>query len=334
MNRIWFERPLPPKFLNLLAGVAIAVGPASATPEQPLSELLSAHAAVVGSRIQFNGSLLDRCPELRVIVRTGIGVDNISIPDATARTIAVCNVPDGPTISTAEHTLALILATVKHLKQCDRELRRGGRMDFFSDYDGLELNGRCLGLVGMGRIGSQVAKMAQALGMQIAVFDPYLSAEQAAEAGVELAPSLEAMLQMADVVSVHAPFTPATYHLINAERIAQMKPGSYLINTARGGLVDEAALLEALKRGHVRGAGLDVFDPEPPHADNPLLHRDDVVATGHVAGGTQASKDRLWEGAIVQALQVLQGQRPEHLVNQEVWPLMMARRSPGAPLRT
>ena len=322
MHRIWFERAVPPKFLPLLGGDVTVLGPASATPEAPLSALAGAQAAIVGSRIRFDGALLDQFPGLRAIVRTGIGYDNISVPDATARRVAVCNVPSGPTISTAEHAVALLLATVKHLKHSDRELRRGGKTDFFSEYDGLEVYGRRLGLIGMGRIGSRVARVAQALEMVVVVYDPFISAEQAAAAGVELAPTLGALLQTADVVTLHAPYTPETHHLINAERLAQMKPGAYLVNAARGGLVDEAALLAALERGHLRGAGLDVFDPEPPRPHHPLLQRDDVIGTGHVAGGTQASKDRLLEGAIVQALNVLRGERPPFLVNPEVWPLI------------
>jgi D-3-phosphoglycerate dehydrogenase len=320
---IWFERALPDKFLPLLAGVAAPAGPAALTPDRPLSALAGAHAAVVGARLRFDAALFDQFPSLRVVARTGIGLDNISLPDATAHGVAVCNVPDGPTISAAEHALALILAAVKHLKQADRDLRRGGPTDLFFVYDGLELYGRRLGLVGMGRIGRRVARAALALEMAVLVYDPYLTPEQAAAAGVELAPSLEALLAAADVVSLHAPYSAETHHLINAETLARMKPGAYLINTARGGLVDEAALLSALERGHLRGAALDVFDPEPPRPDHPLLQRDDVLGTGHVAGGTAAGKDRLLEGAIRQVVQALRGERPPHLANPAVWPITL-----------
>jgi D-3-phosphoglycerate dehydrogenase len=325
MDQIWFERPLPAKFLHLLDGQAIAVGPASATPDRPLSALADAQVAIVGSKIRFDGALLDQFPTLRAVVRTGIGYDNVVVPDATARGVAVCNVPSGPTISTAEHAMALLLAAVKHLKQGDRELRRGGIADAFMAFDGIELYGRRLGLIGMGRIGSRMARMAQAMDMVVAAFDPYLSAEQAAAAGVELAPTLEALLATSDVVSVHAPYTAETHHLMNAERFGQMKPGAYLINAARGGLVDEVALLAALESGRLRGAGLDVFDPEPPRTDHPLLLRDDVIASGHVAGATQASKDRLIEGAILQALNIVRRERPPFLVNPEMWPPAHAR---------
>ena len=320
MDQIWFERPCPPKFLPLLEGLATVAGPAAATPDRPLSALAGAQVAIVGSRFRFDGALFDQFPSLRAVIRNGIGYDNVSLPDATARGVAVCNVPDGPTISTAEHAVALLLAAVKHLKQGDRELRRGGVADFFMEFDGLELYDRRLGLIGMGRIGSRVARFAQALDMRVSVFDPYLSPERAKAAGVELVPTLEALLAEADVVSIHAPATPETYHLFNAERFAQMKRGAYLINAARGALVDEAALLSALESGQLAGAGLDVFESEPPRPDHPLLQRDDLIASGHVAGATAASKDRLLEGALQQAVAILRGERPRFLVNADMWP--------------
>lgn len=325
MHRIWFERAVPDKFLPLLEGQALPVGPASATPADPLSALRGAQAAIIGAKFRFDAAMFDQFPELRAVVRTGIGYDNIAVPDATARGVAVINVPDGPTISTAEHAVALLLAAVKHLKASDRDLRRGGNPDAYQNFDGLELYQRRLGLVGLGRIGRRVARVAQALDMIVLAYDPFITPEQAEALGVELAPTLDALLAAADVISLHAPLTAETRHLINARTLAQMKPGAYLINAARGGLVDEAALLAALESGHLRGAGLDVFDPEPPRPDHPLLLRDDVIGTGHVAGATPAGKDRLLEGALRQALQVLRGERPPHLVNPAVWPALEAQ---------
>lgn len=318
--RIWFERALSPAHARLLEGIAVVLGPASATPETPLIALPGAQAIIASARIRYNGAFMDQVPTLRVISRTGIGIDNISVPDATTRGIAVCNTPDGPTISTAEHAITLMLTVAKQVKRIERALQRGGQTDYFSIYQGLEVYGLRLGLIGIGRIGGRVAKIALALGMSVVAHDPFVSPERAAELGVELSPTLEEVLSTTDIVSLHVPLTAETYRLINAERLALMKPGAILINAARGGLVDEVALLDALNRGHLQGAGLDVFDPEPPSPDHPLLHRDDVVATPHIAGGTGASKDRVWRMAIAQALQVLRGERPPHLVNPEVWP--------------
>lgn len=319
--RIWFERQLPPQYAHLLENVAVAVGAANITPEAPMSGLAGAEAVIASARIRYDGAFLDQYPGVRVISRTGAGLNNVSLPEATARRVAVCYAPDAPTLSTAEHAISLMLAAAKHLKRCAHDLRQGGKRDFFNEYQGVEVNGRCLGLIGLGRIGARVAQMALALGMTVIGYDPWAPAKRGADLGIQLVPTVEAVLQGADFVSLHVPLTAETANMINAERIGLMKPGAYLINTARGGLVDEAALLAALESGHLHGAGLDVFAEEPPNPASPLLSRDDVIATPHIAGATLASKARLWQAAINQALQVLRGERPPNLANPEVWPL-------------
>jgi D-3-phosphoglycerate dehydrogenase len=318
MYKIWFERTLPAKYLPLLED-AVIVGAASDTPETPFAAVAEAQAIIAGGRLTYDGALMDQAPQLRVISRTGIGVNNVAIAEATPRGIAVCYTPDGPTISTAEHAVGLIFHVAKQVKWAEQALQRGGKVDFFNEYQGLELFGRTLGLVGLGRIGGHVARLASAIGMKVIAFDPYISAERAGQLGVELLSTIEAVLRAADIVSLHLPLTTETQQLMNIERFAQMKPGAIFINAARGGLVDEAALLAALDSGHISGAGLDVFDKEPPPPDHPLLGRPDVVATPHIAGATEASKDRMWREAIAQALQLLRGQRPPNLVNPEVW---------------
>jgi D-3-phosphoglycerate dehydrogenase / 2-oxoglutarate reductase len=212
-----------------------------------------------------------------------------------------------------------MMSVTKHLKRSEKSIRDGQKHDYFTEFQGIELEGLTLGLVGLGRIGGRVARFANALGMKVLVYDPFIQPDRAASLDVTLVPALDALLSAADVVSLHAPLTPETQHLINEASLAKMKSGAYLINAARGGLVDEAALLKALESGHLHGAGLDVFDPEPPKQDNPLLHRDDVITTPHIAGATPASKDRLWRTAIEQVLQVLREERPLHLCNPEIW---------------
>jgi len=317
--KIWFERALPREYAGLLEGVGEAVGPASATPEEPLSALPGSHAIIASARIRYDGRLMDQAPTLRVISRTGIGIDNIDVQAATARGIAVCNAPDAPTISTVEHAITLILALAKQIRPFQRMLEQGGKHDYFNLYTGLEVNGACLGLVGFGRIGTRVARIALELGMQVSVYDPFVSKETIAIQGVSPVTSLLSLLRSADIVSLHLPLIPETRHLIDAAALAEMKPGALLVNTSRGGLVDETALLAALQQKHLGGAGLDVFDSEPPPCEHPLLHRDDVIATPHIAGATLASKKRLWEQAIAQAFQVLRGERPPNLVNPKVW---------------
>lgn len=321
LRKVWFERPLPPEHANLLDGRAVPIGAADPAGGDPLATLPAAEAIVAASRVRYDASLFATTPMLRAVCRTGIGYDNINVADATKFGIAVCNVPDGPTISTAEHAVCLMLAVAKNLNRSSRVLRDGVRGDYFTMFTGVELDKMTLGLVGLGRIGSRVARAARGLGMTVLAYDPYLNRELAREVGAEAAESLDDLLARADVVSLHVPLTPATRHLINADRLARMKDGAILINTARGGLIDEEALLAALESGHLRGVGIDVFDTEPPPADHPLLLRDDVIATPHVAAATMAAKVRLWEGAIRQALSVLEGQRPMHLINPDVWPV-------------
>jgi D-3-phosphoglycerate dehydrogenase len=301
--KIWFERAIPSRYAPMLDGVATAA-----------SDPSEADGIVAGSRVAYNADFFQKAPALRVVSRTGIGYDNIRVLDATAHRIAICNAPDGPTISTAEHTIALIFAVTKKLKQCARDLTSPEKQDFFNNFEGVELAGKTLGLVGYGRIGRRVASIAKAVGMRVIVYDPFIQGDQ-----VERSASLDELLAIADVVSIHAPLTDETRHLINAGKLKSMKRGSILINCARGGIVDETALLESLESGHLLGAGLDVFEKEPPSPDHPLLSRVDVVATPHIASATDSGKDRLWTTAIAQVLQVLRGERPPHLINPEVW---------------
>jgi D-3-phosphoglycerate dehydrogenase len=321
LRKIWFERSLPPEHAALLNDRAAPIGAADPAGGDRMTSLPAAEAIIAASLVRYDASLFARTPLLRAVCRTGIGYDNINVADATKFGIAVCNVPDGPSVSTAEHAVCLMLAVAKHLHRSSRVLRDGVRGDYFTMFTGIELDGLTLGLVGLGRIGSRVARAARGLGMNVMTYDPYLNRELAHEVGADATASLDDLLAKSDVVSLHVPLTTETRHLLNADRLARMKPGALLINTARGGLIDEAALLAALESGHVRGAGIDVFDTEPPPADHPLLSRPDVIATPHIAAATTAAKVRLWEGAIQQALAVLEGRRPDHLINPEVWPM-------------
>lgn len=319
MYKMWFERTLPVQYLLMIEAIAVSIGAGSDTPETPFVKVGEAEAIIAGARLTYNAAVMDQAPQLRVIVRTGIGYNNVDLAAATARGIAVCNTPDAPTIATAEHAIALLFAVARQLKWIDKAMQAGGKADFFNQYNGLELYGATLGLIGLGRIGSHVAKIAQGIGMKVLAYDPFIKPEQAAKLGVTLQSSLEAVLAVSDVVSLHLPLMAETQKLIDRERLAQMKPGAILINVARGGLVDEIALSEALANRHLAGVGLDVFHSEPPPPTHPLLGRDDVITTPHIAGATTAGKDRLWRQALYQGLQVLQGERPPNLVNSEVW---------------
>ena len=310
---VWFERPVPEEFASEIGPGIEVLGPGRASDK---FRGIESAAGVIASVLRYDGFVMDRAARAVAIVRTGIGYDRVDVDAATVRGIAVCNTPNAPTVSTAEHAIALLLAVTKGVYASSDRLRRGDD-DLYSRHDAIELEGKTLGLVGFGRIARRVGAVARSLGMQVVAFDPFLAHETDAMTRIE---SLDELLTSADVVSVHVPLTGETRGLFDERRFAAMKPGSYFINTSRGGVVDQEALVAALATGHLRGAGLDVTDPEPLPADHPLLHRSDVLVTPHVASATSEGKRRIFRSALAEVLAVLDGKQPEHLINPEVWP--------------
>lgn len=312
---VWFEREILPDLRSDVAEKAVILGPVSATPQAPYADLPDA-LGIVASQHEYTGELMDRAPGLRVIARTGIGYDKVDVAAATERGIAVCNTPDAPTVSTAEHAITLMMMVAKNVTQSAADLRGGGA-DFYARHVGIELDGLTLGLVGYGRIAQRVAAMARGLGMLVAAYDPYVDgAEFAATQRID---TLESIAALSDVLSLHVPLTASNAGMVDGTLLAVMKPGAILVNTARGGLVDLTALRRSLESGHLFGAGLDVTDPEPLPPDHPLLQRNDVVVTPHVAAGTAGAKRRIFNTAFDQVIQALSGTRPRHLVNPGVW---------------
>jgi D-3-phosphoglycerate dehydrogenase len=322
---VWFERPVLPELAATAAATCVILGPA--TDDDPYAGVDTAVAAIAGAAT-YDDAFMERAPDLRVIARTGIGYDAVDVAAATQRGIAVCNTPDGPTISTAEHAVTLMLLVAKNVRTAESALRTGRSRGYYSQHEGIELDGKVLGLVGFGRIARHVARIAGGLGMHIMIFDPFLTAS-AVPAGVDRAQTLEVLLRSADVVSVHVPLTETSRGMFGAARFESMKPGAVFINTARGGLVDQDALLSALDTGRLFGAGLDVTSPEPLPVGHPLLSRPDVVVTPHVASATADGKARIFRVAFEQAMAVVEGRRPEHLVNPEVWDRVASAASAG-----
>ncbi|HMJ26394.1 MAG TPA: phosphoglycerate dehydrogenase [Pyrinomonadaceae bacterium] len=253
-----------------------------------LDALADADGLVVRSETKVTAEVMDAARKLRVIGRAGVGVDNIEVPAATARGIVVMNAPDGNTITTAEHTLALLIALARNIPQANASIRAGKweRKRFI----GAELQGKTLGIVGFGRIGRAVATRARGFGMIIVAHDPFTAPDQARDLEVESA-SLDEVFSRADFLTVHTPLTSETRGLIGAQAFAKMRPGVRVINCARGGLVDEAALFEAIKSGVVAGAALDVFEQEPPPHDHPLLGLDEVITTPHLGASTTEAQE-------------------------------------------
>ncbi len=278
--------------LQLLAATPdIEVASFAGKPREELERALAgADALIVRSETRVTADLLTRAPRLRVIARAGTGVDNIDVPAATRRGIAVMNAPGANTVSAAEHAMGLLLGLVRHIPWAAEAMRRGewDRKRF----EGTELRGKTIGVVGLGRIGGHVGQLARAFGMQVVGHDPYLAPERAAELQVKLLP-LDQLLRQADVVTLHVAYTEQTHHLINAERLRLMKPGAVLINTARGELVDEDALAAAVREKRIRGAAIDVFAVEPLPADSPLRQLDRVILTPHLAASTAEAQERV-----------------------------------------
>ena len=257
-------------------------------PAELQAALKDCEGLIVRSETKVTADLLDAANSLRVIGRAGVGVDNIDVSAATIRGVVVMNAPDGNTITTAEHTIAMLIALARSIPQASSSLK-SGRWDR-KKFVGVELQGKTLGIVGLGRIGRVVASRARAMGMMIVAFDPFIAPEQARDLEIELA-TLDEVYARADFLTVHTPLTPETRGLIDREAISKMKKGARIINCARGGLVDEDALYEALTSGDIAGAALDVFVQEPPAADHKLLQLDQVIVTPHLGASTKEAQE-------------------------------------------
>jgi D-3-phosphoglycerate dehydrogenase len=277
------------------AGVDILKAAAGVTvderPKIPVDELAAViadyDALIVRSKTRVTAALLDRASKLRVIGRAGTGVDNIDVSSATRRGIVVMNAASGNTVTTAEHSFAMLMALARQIPQAAASMKAG--LWEKNRFLGVELMGKTLGIIGLGRIGAAIAERARGFGMNVLAYDPYFTQEAASKLGVEVAP-LDALLSRADFITLHTPLTDETRGLIDATAIRKMKSGVRIINCARGGLVDEAALADAIRQGKVAGAALDVFETEPPSPANPLLGLDQVITTPHLGASTEEAQ--------------------------------------------
>lgn len=271
-------------------------------PREELLERIGEYdALIVRSGTKVDKEVLDRAGRLKMIGRAGIGVDNIAVDVATSKGIMVANVPESNIISAAEHTMAVLMALARNIPEADRSLGCGEWNR--SKYQGVELYGKTLGVLGLGRIGALVAERAAAFGMNLIGYDPFISPKKAGNLGVELRPSLEDVLAESDFITLHVPKNKDTYHMINADRIAIMKKGVRIINVSRGGVLDEDALAKAIEEGHVAGAAIDVFEKEPPE-NSPLCRMPEVVVTPHLGASTREAQ---YKAGVAIADQVIAG---------------------------
>jgi D-3-phosphoglycerate dehydrogenase len=251
---------------------------------------------------------------LKVIGRAGIGVDNVDIETAGKLGIPVVNAPTGSTISVAELTITHMLSLSRNITKADSTMKKGEWAK--KKLKGSELNGKTLGLIGTGNIGKLAGKIAQCFGMKIIGFDPFISKEDMKKDGIEKKDDLEDLMSSSDFISLHLPHIPQTHHIVNKNMISKMKPSAYIINCSRGGTVDEEALYNALKEGVIAGAGIDVFEKEPPE-NSPLLSLDNVVLTPHLGANTNEGQVRAGTVCAEQIIMVLDGKNPDYCVNKK-----------------
>ena len=272
-----------------------------------------------------DAALLARLPNLLAVSSTGAGFDTVDAPACTAAGVIVLNQAGSNAPAVAEHTLGMMLDLAKRITESDRRLRRD-RGFARESLMGREIGGKTLGIVGIGHVGRRVAALARAFGMDVLAHDPLVEDAEVVRRGGEPLP-LEALLARSDYVSVHCPRDPSTLRMFGAARFAAMKRGAVFLTTARGGIHDEGALLDALRSGHLGGAGLDVWEVEPPPLDHPLLQLENVIATFHTAGVTAESRRAMAEYAAEGVIHAIRGERPARLVNPEVWPTFLRRRA-------
>jgi len=316
-----------PAAVALLEKSAEVIRPRDYSREAYLEALKDADG-MIARKISVRAEDMDHAPRLKVIARHGVGVDSVDLEEATRRGIVVTNTPGQNRESVAELALAFMLALARRIPQAQAAMNAlpRGEIGQFSallkryNLTGIDLEGKSLGIIGTGRIGSTVArKCIAAFDMKAKGYDPYVSGAVMNSFGVEKVERLDDLLPSVDLLTVHCPLTSETKGMVGRRELALMKKGAYVINTARGGIVDEQDLYEALCSGHIAGAALDVWKVEPPDPASPLLHHPNLLATPHYGGTTEESLYRVGITAVEEALTVLQGKRPRYPVNPEVW---------------
>lgn len=288
MKKILVTDPINEKGIKELEKIADVTVKTDMSQEELIDEIGKYNALVVRSGTKVTREVIEAGKNLEIIARAGVGVDNIDVGAATEKGIMVVNAPESTSITVAEHTMGLMLTLARKIVLADKSVRRGewNRSKFM----GIELKDKVLGIIGLGRIGSQVSLRARAFGMKILAYDPYIDEESAESVGATLV-ELDELLKKSDIVTIHVPLTKETKHLISRRELKMMKNSAYIINCARGGIIDEEALIEALENNEIAGAALDVFEEEPP-SDSPLLEFDNVVLTPHIGASTvEAQRD-------------------------------------------
>jgi len=313
MKKVLLSKPINPAGMKVLEGKVDPIILSDSNIGTVKKMVEDVEGIILRTNIKFTREIIESAPYLKIISRTGAGVDNVDVAAATEKGILVCHAPGVNSISVAEHTLALMMAMAKQLKAVDKAVHQDNwKIRYASKAE--DLDGKTLGLVGIGHIGSLLAQKCRlAFNMKIIAYDPYV--KQAEE--VELCSSLDQIFIQSDFISIHVPYTKETHHLVDARLLSLMKSDSYLINTSRGAVVDEKALIEALEKGSIAGAGLDVFEKEPPSLDNPLLKFNNVITTSHSAGLNRDCERKLAIAAAQAVIDFLEGRQPKYIYNKK-----------------
>jgi D-3-phosphoglycerate dehydrogenase len=319
VKRILVNKPIHEDAIALLSKELDVLTPFKSSREEIMALLPDVHATILCAGMRMDAEAIAAATSLKVLGRHGAGLDIVDIPAATARGIPVVFTPLGPTESTAEHAFMLMMAVARKLTFLDQSVR-AGNFHVRDHVVGTELQGKRVGVVGFGNIGRRFAEMCRdALKMEIHAYDPFIDAQKITEWGAAAERSVAEMAGKVDFLSLHIPSTKESHHIVDAAVLDALGPGGFLINCARGPVVDEQALVQALKDDRLAGAALDVYDPEPPKADNPLFAMDNVVLTPHLASFTNDGRRRMGLMAAEGVLSVLHGEKPQYLANPEVY---------------
>jgi len=313
-KKILIAQKTNPEILEMLKPYAQLVFIKENDKEDLLDKIVDCQGILLGTWVKFTGEIMNKAKELKVISRTGVGIDNVDIQEATRRGIMVLHTPGANALTVAEHALALILALSKHIVFLDKQVREG-KFNARRLYLPEDLEGKTLGVVGFGAIGQLLAKKSRmAFDMEIIAYDPFVSCWPD---WIRVASSMEEIFKKSDFVSLHIPFTKENHHIVDEKMLSLMKPTAFLINTARGELVNEKALYEALKDKKIAGAALDVFEKEPPDMDNKLLTLSNIILTPHSGALTKECTLRVAKKAARGLIDVLEGKIPEAVYNRE-----------------
>jgi len=318
MNKVLVDRPLHPDAFSLLSANAEVLGIYDDDRTKIEEALKVADGVICSAALRMFEPEIALAGSLKVIGRPGVGYDSVDVVSSSRAGIPLVYTPDGPTESVAEHVILMMLMAAKRINTVQKAFKEKGDFGIRTRVTGTELLGKTLGLIGFGRIGRRTAEIAsKGLGMNILVHDPFIGSFD--DEAINAAESLEQLLETSDIISVHIPFSEENRNLIGTKEFSMMKPEAVFINTARGGVVDEAALIDAIEAGAIASAGLDVYQKEPPEKDNPLLKFENVIATPHLSSFTDDGKRKMGMMVVEGVLDVLSGKKPQFIVNPEIW---------------